>query len=121
MMLDQAPNGCQDNSCGQPDKARRPLTHPQLAMMHFVYEIRVTLSTKIFHASGLLDGGDQRVDRVPSTLTPSRQNFRLWRQATRQVDTITCPFDEAERKSFERPEISADAPPQTPAPLAARQ
>jgi hypothetical protein len=48
MMLDQAPNGCQDNSCGQPDKARRPLTHPQLAMMHFVYEIRVTLSTKIF-------------------------------------------------------------------------
>jgi hypothetical protein len=33
---------------GQPDKARRPLTHPQLAMMHFVYEIRVTLSTKIF-------------------------------------------------------------------------
>ena len=39
--------------CGQPDKARQPLTHPQLAMMHFVYEIRVTLSTKIFMFSGL--------------------------------------------------------------------
>jgi hypothetical protein len=32
---------------GQPDKARQPLTYPQLAMMHFVYEIRVTLSTRI--------------------------------------------------------------------------
>jgi hypothetical protein len=39
--------------CGQPDKARQPLTHPQLAMMHFVYEIRVTLSTKILMFSGL--------------------------------------------------------------------
>ena len=39
--------------CGRPDKARQPLTHPQLAMMHFVYEIRVTLSTKIFMFSGL--------------------------------------------------------------------
>jgi hypothetical protein len=38
---------------GQPDKARQPLTHPQLAMMHFVYEIRVTLSTKILMFSGL--------------------------------------------------------------------
>ena len=60
----------------QPDKARQPLIHPQLAMMHFVYEIRVTLSTKIIMFSGVLGGGDQRVDRFPFTLTPSRQNFR---------------------------------------------
>jgi hypothetical protein len=51
---------------GQPDKARQPLTHPQLAMMHFVYEIRVTLSTKKFMFFGpAAVGGGIRVARQP--------------------------------------------------------
>jgi hypothetical protein len=36
----------QDNSATSADQLRPPVIHAQLSMMHFVYEIRVTLSTK---------------------------------------------------------------------------
>jgi hypothetical protein len=77
MMLDQAPNGCQEKSFQAAGQSPAPLTHPQLAMMHFVYEIRVTLSTKI----SCFPAASAAADRFPFTLTPSRRNFLLWRQA----------------------------------------
>jgi hypothetical protein len=40
----------QDNSATSADQLWPPVIHAQLSMMHFVYEIRVTLSTKKFDA-----------------------------------------------------------------------
>ncbi len=42
----------QDNSFAAADQLRRPVNHAQLSMMHSVYEIRVTLSTKKSMRSG---------------------------------------------------------------------
>jgi hypothetical protein len=42
----------QDNSATSADQLRPPVIHAQLSMMHFVYEIRVTLSTKNFNVFG---------------------------------------------------------------------
>jgi len=40
----------QNNSATSADQLWPPVIHAQLSMMHFVYEIRVTLSTKKFNA-----------------------------------------------------------------------
>ena len=42
----------QDNSARPPDQLRPPVIHAQLLMIHSVYEIRVTLSTKKIDALG---------------------------------------------------------------------
>ena len=45
-MLDQPSTSLRTIVCQQPSDVRQPVINPQLLMMHFLYKIRVTLSSK---------------------------------------------------------------------------
>ena len=55
-----------------PDQLRPPVIHAQLLMIHSVYEIRVTLSTKKFDALGVTGTDVRQRGAVPSGHEPQQ-------------------------------------------------